>query len=605
MDGKTTTDPAGLAEMQMEYYCKKNLKLQEQVEENQEDPLATLKVAMNKWDSIGKDERNLELKEITLMETATIINGMGDSKARGHDEIEALVIKLAATTLLKPINYLVNLSLRTMIFPTHWKIGKVLPLYKGKGQDKQHPSSYRPVSLLPTLGKIAERAVQQQIVKYMDRTNQWHENMHAYRKEHSTCTALLQLSDEIFQAAEMREIATAIMIDESSAFDCINFDTLDGKMKLYGFGWRMRTWIMDYLTNRSQYTEISGKKSSMRSLKRGVPQGSVIGPTIFSLYINEMPELAKNKTECEDTSHKGTDSLFTPNCSRCGQIVCFADDATYVSRNSDRNENQKNITRNMKNMKDYLNANDLAVNETKTAVIEVMNKQKRSRVKGAPPIIEAKDENSEDVTLAARDDVRLLGVNLSKDLTWATHLETGTEKNLLPALRKQLGILKYIAPENSSYSRKIIAQSTIISRILYAIPVWGGITTKYCKKLQTILNNTARVVTGLGRRTSTMVLMRKLDWLTIKEMVELQTLVMVWKVVRWRKPAYLAERMKLTEDNTIRTEVTRLHSTSENFRHRGTRTWNTLDTSTRECTSLGTFRKYARKEIIDRRLMML
>ena len=297
VDGRTITDPTGLAEEQMEYYHRKNIKLQEQVEDNQEDPLETLRVAMDKWDSIGKDGRNFELKEISLMETANIIKGMGDSKARGHDNIEALVIKLAAATLLKPINFLVNLSIRTMQFPAHWKIGKVLPLFKGKGLDKQNPASYRPVSLLPTLGKITERAVQQQIVKYMDTSNQWHSNMHAYRKKHSTCTALLQLSDDIFQAAEMKEIATAIMVDESSAFDCINFETLDGKLNLYGFGWKIRSWIKNYLTNRSQYTEISGKQSRIRNITRGVPQGSVIGPTIFSIYINEMPEVAKDKIQ--------------------------------------------------------------------------------------------------------------------------------------------------------------------------------------------------------------------------------------------------------------------------------------------------------------------
>ena len=598
-DGRTTTTPAGLAEEQMNYYHRKNTKLLEQVENSTEDPLETLRLAIEKWDSIGKDRRNFEIKEITLLETAKIIKTLGDSKARGHDNIEGITIKLAAAVLLKPINYVVNLSIRTLEFPAHWKIGKILPLFKGKGLDRQNPASYRPVQLLPSIGKIMERVVQQQMVKFMDETEQWHGNMHAYRKKHSTCTALLQLSDDIFQAADEREVATAIMVDESSAFDCINFETLDGKLELYGFGWKARKWIKNYLTNRSQYTEISGKTSAMKKIERGVPQGSVIGPTIFSIYINEMPEVPKDKINCKDTSHFSTEKLFTKNCTKCGQLVCFADDATY-----DRNCNQENITKNMEKIKGYLNANDLAINDSKTAILEIMNKQKRCKINGNKPFLNAKDEDLNDVTLVPADNVRLLGVNLSKDLSWVAHLETGKEKNLLPALRKQLGRLKYLAPELSKASRKIIAQGTIISRILYAIPVWGGLTAIYSRKLQVLQNNVARVITGLGKRTSMSTLMREMNWLSIKEMIEMQTTIMVWKVVRTGKPEYLAEKMKLVDNNSLRTETMRLKTTADSFRHRGIRHWNALDDSLRECKSLPIFRKNVRKTIIERRGML-
>ena len=601
IEGKTITAPEELAEAQMNYYKVKNEKLQEQVNDSTDDPLEVLKLAMEGWNSSRKDTRNLEMKEITLLETAKIIGKLGDSKARGHDDIEALLIKLAAPTLLKPINYLVNLSIRKMEFPMHWKIGKILPLHKGKGLDRQDPSSYRPVSQLPAVGKIAERAVQQQLASFMEETGQWHENMHAYRKEHSTVTALLQMSDDIFQAADSKEVATAVLIDESSAFDCINFKTLDGKLELYGVGWKMRRWILDYLSNRSQYTEIAGKRSTIKALNRGVPQGSVMGPTIFSIYINEMPEIVKDKVNCTNTTHESTEKLFTNNCEKCGQLVCFADDATYVTRNSSRETNQRNIERNMEVSNKFLNANELAINESKTAIIEIMNKQKRSRMKGEGPTLKTKDKDLNDVTLAAKDNVRLLGINLGRDLTWAAHLETGKEKKLLPELRKQVGVLKHVAPEMSLPSRKRIAEGTIISRLLYALPVWGGVTANFVRKLQVILNTTARIITGMGRRTNTLKLMRRLDWLTVKEMVEMHTLTMVWKVVRQKGNSYMRSKMELIEDNIIRLDPPRLLTTTNSFRHRGARCWNALEDEVRECETLKMFKKLVRKSLIERR----
>ena len=116
-----------------------------------------------------------------------------------------------------------------------WKIGKLIPLWKGRGQEKLNPASFRPVSLLPVLGKLTERAVQIQISQYMEKEELWHPNQHVYRKHHSAATSLTQISDTIFEAAEARDIAAAMTINESSAFDCIDFKILMYKMKIYGF----------------------------------------------------------------------------------------------------------------------------------------------------------------------------------------------------------------------------------------------------------------------------------------------------------------------------------------------------------------------------------
>ena len=144
--------------------------------------------------------------------------------------------------------------------------------------------------------------VQEQIVQHMVNNNLYHPNQHAYRKGHSTYTALLELSDLLYQAAESKEIVVSMSIDQSSVFDCICPDILDKKLEMYGFDAHSRKWLMCYLKHRSQYVEVGTKMSDMKPVECGVPQGSVLGPTLFLIYVNDFPESVR-KSSCNDKDH--------------------------------------------------------------------------------------------------------------------------------------------------------------------------------------------------------------------------------------------------------------------------------------------------------------
>ena len=229
-DGRQVTNPKEMAELHMEMFHQKTGKLISEVPPTDLDPVATLQECMDKWRELSEDKEMLKLKPISKLETLGIINKLGNSTSTANDNLDAMSIKHGAAILHRPIMHVINLSITTQKFASRWKIGKLLPLHKGKGLSHKDLASFRPISLLPVIGKIIERAVQPKILDFMENTNQFNQNHHSYRKSHSTVTAMLQISDEIFQGCNNNKITTMVTLDQSSAFDVISHEILMKKL---------------------------------------------------------------------------------------------------------------------------------------------------------------------------------------------------------------------------------------------------------------------------------------------------------------------------------------------------------------------------------------
>ena len=220
-----------------------------------------------------------------------------------------------------------NLSISLATFPDDCKQAKMKPLFK-KGS-KDDPKNYRPISLLPQISKVIEKLVHEQVQEYLNKNKIFYRYQSGFRPFHSTDTCLSYLSDKIIQGLENRMSTGMILIDLQKAFDTIDHEIFLEKIKYLGFADSVIFWFRSYLTKRTFYVNIGKDSSSPGELSCGVPQGSILGPLIFLLYVNDMPQ----SVDCD--------------------LLLYADDSCLVFGDNDVNEIEKQLNRNFNSLCDW------------------------------------------------------------------------------------------------------------------------------------------------------------------------------------------------------------------------------------------------------------
>ena len=219
-----------MANLQMKTFCDKTQKLLNELPLPTIDPCQPLEDALTKWGDKRHERDLFKFATITNIDTLKILKDLGNTTSAANDRLDALAFKHGAEVLHGPLTHIINCSIKTSKFAIKLRIGKLLPLHKGKGLDFNDPKSFRPISLLPVVGKIVERVLQPQILNFMEKSGQFIINHHSYRKNHSTVTAMLQLSDKIYRGCDEKRITTLVTLDQSSAFDVIRHETLLRKL---------------------------------------------------------------------------------------------------------------------------------------------------------------------------------------------------------------------------------------------------------------------------------------------------------------------------------------------------------------------------------------
>ena len=221
---------------------------------------------------------------ITEEEVIKVITNLDTKKSAGHDGISILIIKKLADELSIPLTCIFNMSLRSSIVPDQLKIARVVPIHKK--DSKNIFTNYRPISVLPGFSKILERLVFNRCISFLNKYNILFENQFGFRPKHSTDMAINKLVDKVVNATNNNETTAGVFLDLSKAFDTIKHDILLEKMSHYGFRGFVLDWFKNYLTNRKQFVDYNNHTSATKAINSGMPQGSILGPLGFIIYVN-------------------------------------------------------------------------------------------------------------------------------------------------------------------------------------------------------------------------------------------------------------------------------------------------------------------------------
>jgi len=284
IDGKLNSNKADIADHFNTYYSTLADKLVEKL------PTASNifgeKETANYYKEKNIKNNSFIFKAVDQLEISRILHNLNESKSPGFDNIPGRFLKDGSDVLSKIITDIFNLSILLNKFPNQCKKAKIRPIFK-KGS-KVEAVNYRPISLLPLISKIFEKCIHEQLQVYLTKFDIIYKLQSGFRSDFSTDTCLSYLHDKILKGFNNGEYTGMILIDLQKAFDTIDHKILLQKLKYIGFSASATDWVKSYLTNRTTFVEIEGFKSSEKEIKCGVPQGSILGPLLFIIYVNDV-----------------------------------------------------------------------------------------------------------------------------------------------------------------------------------------------------------------------------------------------------------------------------------------------------------------------------
>ena len=368
-------------------------------------------------------------------EVSNLISGLKNGKASGPNSIPTTVLKHLNIDISTILADLFNLSFTTGVFPDKLNTSSVLPLFKK--DSKLLCGNYRPISLLSNISKLLEKLMYSRLYSFLNIYNCITELQFGFRANHSTSHALVSITEQIREALDTGHFACGIFIDLQKAFDTVDHDILVSKLDYYGVRGIAKSWFTSYLHNRKQFVSINGFNSSLKSINFGVPQGSVLGPLLFLICINDLNISVKNSV-----------------------MHHFADDTNLLLIDKSIKVLCKKVNYDLKGITNWLNANRISLNINKTEFIIFRKPRKLIDFEIKIKL------NGKRIYPSTK--IKYLGVLLDEHLSWKPHIDELTKK--LNRSNSMLSKIRYYVDENTIRS---LYFSIFSSHISYCCQVWG------------------------------------------------------------------------------------------------------------------------------------
>ena len=461
---KLVSKPMEIAKEMNLYFINKIKKLKERPRLNT-DPLKELRSYLL---SKGDLKNKFKFKMVDNDHIRKLIKKLKGKKSCGLDWICGFSLKLAAKVLSEELVILINLSLNAGKFCTDWKRAKVLPGFKNKGS-KFDSKFYRPLSNLSEVSKLVEMAIHDQVYEYLVNEELLHPYHHGFLKHHSTATALQQLVDLWMRAADQGKLSASLLLDLSAGFDVVNHKLLLLKLKEYGFDEVSLAWFHSYLTCRSQCVQVESSLSPLREVPWGVPQGSILGPLMFTIFINELPEVV-TPTQTEENPDDDEDGDLDE-----GAVVIYADDNTPTVADVDPNRIFNKTQTIANNITEWFHQSDMVVSGEKTKLLLIGTKANRKlKIEENENLVASVIIEGE--TIEPTRSEKLLGILVNDTLTWRNHLYGDEEHpGLLSELSKRAGVLKILRKYLPDAKFRQAVAAIFTSKLIYCTSVWTGI----------------------------------------------------------------------------------------------------------------------------------
>lgn len=511
----------------------------------------------------GRSNSSFCFNIVSPFDVQRVIDGMRAGCSAGPDGLDIRFFKLASHVLSFPLADLFNLSLTTGEIPSSWKSARVIPLHKGGSTSDMN--NYRPISIINSVTKIFEKLIFNQLSTYLTDHNILSQHQSGFRPGYSTTTALLKFTNDVMSAADSNMPSGAIFIDLSKAFDLVDHYLLLDKLHAIGLSRTALLFFNSFLHNRTQSVFFQGRESKFKLIDKGVPQGSSLGPLLFSIFINDLPQM------CSDS-----------------QIHLYADDTVLYYSSANISHIQHTLQSDFNKVQQWFLSNKLLLNKEKSySMLFCTRTSSLPSTNWSVTLL--------DGTLLERvEEFKYLGVWLDSQLSFRHHIN---------AISKKItGCLKSLYRSVDCFSqevRKRIVTQLIFPILDYADVVYGNTPETHLHPLNVLYNSLCRFVLRCPYRTHHCTMYEALNWPAPKNRRKLHWSILIFKCIHTQSPPYLKELLTpLSSDYSLRnidhlflvTPRIRKEIGRRAFKFKAPSVWNSLPSSFRSITSLYIFR---------------